>query len=75
MDKRTVSNAFLDALVAVLSTRFPSIGQRQALVRARHDAMKVLDKQSYDAMVLEADRIRNRLLDVSVSLWLCPTVP
>jgi hypothetical protein len=35
MDKQAVKDAFFEALLAVLVTRFPSVDERWALLRAR----------------------------------------
>ena len=51
MDKQAVKDDFFEALLAVSMTRFPSVDERWALLRARGDAEKVLDKQSYNAVI------------------------
>jgi hypothetical protein len=57
MDKQVVKDAFFEALLAVRMTRFPSVDERWALLRARADAEKVLDRQSYNAVVEMAARV------------------
>jgi hypothetical protein len=57
MDTQAVKDALFEALLAVLMTRFPSVDERWALLRARHEAEKVLDRQSYNAVVEMAARV------------------
>ena len=44
MDTQAVKDALFEALLAVLMTRFPSVDERWALLRARHEAEKVLEQ-------------------------------
>jgi hypothetical protein len=60
MDKQAVKDTFFDALVdRYMADRCgggASVGQMSALAHARADAKRVLGKQSYDAVVLMANR-------------------